>query len=154
MEISIERLWRNVYENIFTQLEIQGLLNPGEKIHLFALHRCFLHHIQHHLQSFQEAWNQHGLRKANNHSPLHLWLLHRKEGQDLSQVDEDYGVDWTGPHNHRPSNEITIPEIQLPRALNERDPAVLPNNNVSLSQALDAYCETVQSLKLMFDNTP
>lgn len=72
----------------------------------------------------------------------------------LFQVDEDYGVDWTGPHNHHPSNEITIPEIQLPRALNEWDPAVLPNNNVSLSQALDAYCETVQSLKLMFDTTP
>ncbi|KAL3978152.1 dystonin [Sarotherodon galilaeus] len=159
--IRIERLWRDVYENvldlfytIFTQLEIQGLLNPGEEIDLFALHRCFLHHIQHHLQSFQEAWNQHGLRTANNHSPLQLWLLHRKEGQDLSQVDEDYGVDWTGPHNHRPSNEITIPEIQLPRALNERELAVLPNNNVSLSQALDAYCETVQSLKLMFDTTP
>ncbi|KAL3975254.1 PH-interacting protein [Sarotherodon galilaeus] len=158
---NIERLWRYVYENvldlfytIFTQLEIQGLLNPGEEIDLFALHRCFLHHIQHHLQSFQEAWNQHGLRTANNHSPLHLWLMHRKEGQDLSQVDEDYGVDWTGPHNHRPSNEITIPEIQLPRALNEGELAVLPNNNVSLSQALDAYCETVQSLKLMFDNTP
>lgn len=72
----------------------------------------------------------------------------------LFQVDEDYGVDWTGPHNHRPSNEITIPEIQLPRALSERELAVLPNNNVSLSQALDAYCETVQSLKLMFDTTP
>ncbi|XP_063323677.1 uncharacterized protein LOC134621171 [Pelmatolapia mariae] len=61
----IERLWRDVYENvldlfytIFTQLEIQGLLNPGEEIDLFALHRCFLDHIQHHLQSFQEAWNQ------------------------------------------------------------------------------------------------
>lgn len=92
---SIERLWRDVYENvldlfytIFTQLEIQGLLNPGEEIDLFALHRCFLHHIQHHLQSFQEAWNQHGLRTANNHSPLQLWLLHRKEGQDLSQVHD------------------------------------------------------------------
>ncbi|XP_039884348.1 uncharacterized protein LOC120731420 isoform X1 [Simochromis diagramma] len=156
-----ERLWRDVYENvldfiytIFTQLQIQGLLNPGEEIDLFALHRCFLHHIQHHLQSFQEAWNQHGLRTANNHSPLHVWLLHLKEGQDLSQVDEDYGVDWTGQHNHRPSNEITIPEIQLPRALNERGLAVLPNNNISLSQALDAYCETVQSLKVMFDTTP
>lgn len=44
----------------------------------------------------------------------------------LFQVDEDYGVDWTGQHNRRPSNEITIPEIQLPDALNEQDPAVLP----------------------------
>ncbi|XP_041824008.1 uncharacterized protein LOC121628755 [Melanotaenia boesemani] len=150
----IERLWRDVYENIldlfytmFTQLEIQGLLNPGEEIDLFALHRCFLHHIQHHLQAFKEAWNQHGLRTENNCSPLQLWSLYRKEGHDFSQVPDDYGIDWTGPHSHLPSTEITIPEIQLPRLFSQQELAKLPHTNVPLSQALQVYIQTVHALK-------
>ncbi|XP_041823363.1 uncharacterized protein LOC121629368 isoform X1 [Melanotaenia boesemani] len=153
----IERLWRDVYENVldlfytmFTQLEIQGLLNPGEEIDLFALHRCFLHHIQHHLQAFKEAWNQHGLRTENNCSPLQLWSLYRKEGHDFSQVPDDYGIDWTGPHSHHPSTEITIPEIQLPRLFSQQELAELPHTNVPLSQALQVYIQTVHALKHLF----
>ncbi|XP_041823365.1 uncharacterized protein LOC121629368 isoform X3 [Melanotaenia boesemani] len=155
--IRIERLWRDVYENVldlfytmFTQLEIQGLLNPGEEIDLFALHRCFLHHIQHHLQAFKEAWNQHGLRTENNCSPLQLWSLYRKEGHDFSQVPDDYGIDWTGPHSHHPSTEITIPEIQLPRLFSQQELAELPHTNVPLSQALQVYIQTVHALKHLF----
>ncbi|XP_041823364.1 uncharacterized protein LOC121629368 isoform X2 [Melanotaenia boesemani] len=155
--VRIERLWRDVYENVldlfytmFTQLEIQGLLNPGEEIDLFALHRCFLHHIQHHLQAFKEAWNQHGLRTENNCSPLQLWSLYRKEGHDFSQVPDDYGIDWTGPHSHHPSTEITIPEIQLPRLFSQQELAELPHTNVPLSQALQVYIQTVHALKHLF----
>ncbi|XP_023818518.1 uncharacterized protein LOC105358284 [Oryzias latipes] len=153
----IERLWRDVYENvldlfytIFTELEIQGLLNPGEEIDLYALHRCFLLHIQQHLHAFAQAWNHHGLRTANNRSPLQLWLQHRREGHDFSQVNEDYGVDWTGPYNHRPSTEVTVPEIQLPHTLTEQELSALPNTNVPLSQSLQVYLETIHALKMMF----
>ncbi|KAF6728516.1 hypothetical protein FQA47_024388 [Oryzias melastigma] len=195
--IRIERLWRDVYENVldlfytlFTQLEIQGLLNPGDEIDIYALHRCFLHHIQQHLHTFKEAWNHHGLRTTNNRSPLQLWLQHRREGQDISevqlrlihiltcmkiyaeqwkciswlnskiqffslacltcQVNEDYGVDWTGPHNPRPLTEVIVPEIQLPRTLNEQELSALPNTNVPLGQSLQVYFETIHALRMMF----
>ncbi|KAJ8272597.1 hypothetical protein GJAV_G00091120 [Gymnothorax javanicus] len=137
---------------MFTQLEIQGLLNPAEEIDLFAPHRCFLHHIQDHLQAFKEAWNLHGLRTENNCSPLQLWSLYRKDGHDFSQVHDDYGVDWTGPHSPRPSTEITIPEIQLPRSLNEQELAELPHINVPLSQALHVYVQAVHALEHMLNN--
>lgn len=73
-------------------------------------------------------------------------------GHVFFQVDEDYGVDWTGPHNHR-STEITVPEVYLPRGLNEEELAALPNTSVPLSQALQVYFETINTLKPMFDST-
>lgn len=62
-------------------------------------------------------------------------------------------MDWTGPHNPRSSNEITVPEIQLPHALNVQELAVLPDTNVPLGQAVEVYCETVHTLRQMFDAT-
>ncbi|KAF1389905.1 hypothetical protein PFLUV_G00052430 [Perca fluviatilis] len=156
----IERLWRDVYENvldlyyaIFIQLEAEGLLNPDQEIDLYALHRCFMPHIQHNLQLFKEAWNHHGLRTASHRSPLQLWLLNHKEGQDVSQVDEDYGVDWEGPHTPCASF-VSVPEIQLLRPLSEHELAALPNCNVPFGEALAVYIETVQTLKGMLNQEP
>lgn len=70
----------DVYENVLDLskpsflMQVRGLLNPGEEIDLYALHTCFLHHIQQHLPTFKEAWSYHGLRTANNSSLLQLWL--------------------------------------------------------------------------------
>lgn len=72
----------------------------------------------------------------------------------LFQVEEEYGVDWTGPHNHHPSNVVNVPGIQLPRALDEQELAELPNTNVPFSQALGVYLETVHALKLLLDTPP
>ncbi|XP_062235963.1 uncharacterized protein LOC133933025 [Platichthys flesus] len=84
----IERLWRDVYVGvldlfyaIFTNLEREGLLNPVNEIHLYALHWCFLPHIQKHLQFFQRGWNCHRLRTEGNQSPLQLWTRHEHEAQ-------------------------------------------------------------------------
>lgn len=63
------------------------------------------------------------------------------------QFDEDYGVDWTGPYNHRPSNYIIIPETELPCTLTDEQLAALPSPSVPLSQAL--YSDTVRALKVM-----
>ncbi|KAK0145956.1 hypothetical protein N1851_015113 [Merluccius polli] len=69
--IRIERLWRDVYVGvldlfytIFTNVEREGLLNPDSEIHLYALHWCFVPHIQKHLQFFQCGWNCHRLRRG------------------------------------------------------------------------------------------
>ncbi len=89
--VRIERLWRDVYAGvldlfytIFTNLENDGLLNPDDEVHLYALQRCFLPHVQKHLQYFQDGWNHHKLRTEGNQSPIQLWLSHQL--QDPIQV--------------------------------------------------------------------
>lgn len=77
----------DLYYTIFIQLEAEGALNPDHEIDLYALHKCFMPHIQRSLQCFTEAWNHHGLRTANQRSPLQLWLLNHREGQEFSQVN-------------------------------------------------------------------
>lgn len=93
----IERMWRDVYEHaldlfyqLFTSLEHQGTLNPDSEIHLYALHRVFRPHIQSNLDSFQDAWNSHGLRTERNQSPQQLWIRYRDQGpvEDPSEVRE------------------------------------------------------------------
>ena len=83
----IERLWRDVFENVidlfyttFHRLEAEGWLNPDKETDLYALHRCYMPHIQSHLQQFQRAWNNHSLRTARNQSPLQLWWSKAREG--------------------------------------------------------------------------
>jgi len=92
--IRIERLWRDVYNSvldlfytIFTNLEREGFLNPDDEIHLYALHWCFLPHVQKHLQFFRDGWNCHRLRTEGNQCPLQLWSLNERDGQqDPTQV--------------------------------------------------------------------
>uniref|UniRef100_A0A3Q3H2N7 Integrase catalytic domain-containing protein n=1 Tax=Kryptolebias marmoratus TaxID=37003 RepID=A0A3Q3H2N7_KRYMA len=139
----IERLWRDVYENVldlyytvFMQMEAEGILNPDDEIELYSLHRCFMPHIQHGLHCFKEAWNNHGLRTSSHYTPLQLWLLNEKEGH------------WEGPHTPSTSN-VSIPEIQLMRPLNAEDLAALPDTDVPLTQALGVYIETVQAMRAL-----
>lgn len=155
----IERLWRDVFENVldlfytvFTSLESEGLLNPDKEIELFALHRCFVPQIQQHLFFFKDAWNHHGLRTAGNQSPLQLWLRNQREGEreDPPQVDQEYGVDWAGPHNHH-AEGVSVPEIQLLHPLSEQELATLPSPAVPFSQALAVYLETVHVLTVRLE---
>ncbi|XP_076842246.1 uncharacterized protein LOC143486736 [Brachyhypopomus gauderio] len=151
----IERLWRDVYSGvldlfytIFTNLEREGLLNPDEDVHLFALHWCFLPLIQRHLQFFKDSWNHHRLRTEQNQSPLQLWALHKHvEVQDPAQVNStEYGVDWTGSYSHHQPG-LEIPEVQLQRPLTEQELQRLPTPEGPLSCALDIYLETVNLIE-------
>ncbi|AWP19659.1 Hypothetical protein SMAX5B_013248, partial [Scophthalmus maximus] len=83
----IERLWRNVFENVIDlfyitllRLEAEGWLNPDKGTDLYALHRCYMPQIQSHLQQFQRAWINHSLRSARNQTPLQLWLSKPRDG--------------------------------------------------------------------------
>lgn len=90
----IERLWRDVFGGVldlfytsFCNLEREGLLNPDEEIHMYALHWSFLPQLQKHLQFFKDGWNHHRLRTEGNQSPLQLWTQNQREGsQDPLQV--------------------------------------------------------------------
>ncbi|XP_030219379.1 uncharacterized protein LOC115548716 isoform X1 [Gadus morhua] len=150
----IERMWRDVYEHaldlfyqIFTSLQDQGTLNPDNEVHLFALHRIFLPLIQQSLDSFRDAWNFHGLRTERNQSPQQLWRRYREQGpmEDPTEVPEEYGIDWNGPHSLH-GGTVSVPEVQLARELSDEEVAILPAPGVSLTDALRLYVETVQVL--------
>ena len=79
--IQIERLWRDVfsqylsmYHHLFYFMEDNGILDPGDVFHLYALHYIHMGRINNSLASFTEAWNGHPLRTANNLSPSQLWI--------------------------------------------------------------------------------
>ncbi|XP_060754200.1 uncharacterized protein LOC132864798 isoform X2 [Neoarius graeffei] len=153
----IERMWRDVYEHtldlfyqIFTSLEGQGILNPDSEVHLFALHHTFLPVIQHSLNSFRDAWNFHGLRTERNQSPQQLWIRYREQGpmEDPTQVYDDYGIDWNGPHR-LDGGMVSVPEVQLARELTEEELAILPHVGLSASDAIQCYVETVEVVSRM-----
>ncbi|CAL8235713.1 unnamed protein product [Boreogadus saida] len=151
----IERLWRDVFENVidlfhttFHRLEAEGWLNPDKETDLYALHRCYMPHIQSHLQQFQRAWNNHSLRTARNKSPLQLWWSKAREGNrtNFCQVHDECRVDWRGPE--RPVTDgVHIPELELPRALSVAELATLPNPAVPLPETIPIYIETVRILR-------
>ena len=69
----IERLWvdmhrsvTHLYYRLFYYLEQQGLLDPLNEIHLFALHYIFIPRINEALKLFRDGWNHHGIRTANH----------------------------------------------------------------------------------------
>ncbi|KAK0143146.1 hypothetical protein N1851_018730 [Merluccius polli] len=140
----IERMWRDVYEHaldlfyqIFTSLEDQGTLNPDNEVHLFTLHRIFFPLIQQSLESFRDAWNFHGLRTERNQSPQQLWRRYREQGpmEDPTEVPEEYGIDWNGPHSLH-GGTVSVPEVQLARELSDEEVAILPAPGVSVTDAL------------------
>ncbi|KAK0152016.1 hypothetical protein N1851_006586 [Merluccius polli] len=151
----IERLWRDVYVGvldlfytIFTNLE-RGLLNPDSEIHLYALHWCFVPHIQKHLQFFERGWNCHRLRTEGNQSPLQLWTRHEHEAQQGPiQVDMEFGVDWTGPCGHHQPG-VVVPEVQLQRSLTHQEVGSLPDPDGPLSNVLDVYVQSVSLSEML-----
>ncbi|XP_030001829.1 uncharacterized protein LOC115427420 [Sphaeramia orbicularis] len=157
----IERLWRDVYGNVldlfhtlFRNLELEGFLNPDNELELFALHWIYVPQLQQHLQAFKDAWNHHSLRTERGQSPMQLWLSQTREGNnaDPLQVADDYGVDWTGPHNPYPDG-VTVPDAQLPRQLTQAEIASLPDPDIPFSAALQAYMDTVNIIKDIFQQT-
>lgn len=107
----IERLWVDMrisvtmmYSNLFYFMEEQGLLDPLNEMHIFALHYTFIPRINHGLLLFQNGWNHHSIRTANHLSPYQLFVqgllqLHASglTAMDLfDNADEFYGTDDHG----------------------------------------------------------
>ena len=76
----IERAWVDVYKgslcifhDLFTSLEVCGLLDINNPIHMFALHFTYRPLIQRSLNEFVAAFNRHPLSTEGGKSPLQLW---------------------------------------------------------------------------------
>ena len=89
----IERLWRDLFTDcvsyfyfLFYSMEVEGLLDPCDPIHLYALHLVFLPKIQQQLDLFWNGWCMHRLRTEGNRTPHQLWIL----GIHNLQIEQPY----------------------------------------------------------------
>lgn len=95
----IERLWRDVYEGVFSLfyqlfyfMEEQGILDPLNQLHIAALHHVFLPRINEKLELWRNAWSRHRMRTVRS-SPLRLWIagqLQNPVGTEISSSDLQY----------------------------------------------------------------
>eukprot|EP00795_Rhopilema_esculentum_P007338 gene7338-13069_t len=119
----IERLWAEVnrvvnkyYKELFGWMELQGILDQLNEIHLAALHYVFLPKIEKSLAEFTSQWNYHGLRTMNNMSPLALWRQHVTV-ETPGTADDYNGVDYniSDSSSIETSNNIVVLEslVQL-----------------------------------------
>ncbi|XP_031165359.1 uncharacterized protein LOC116057094 [Sander lucioperca] len=77
----IERLWGdmwrgviNVYHDLFRFLEREGIVDPDNEMHLWALQYVYLPRINRDLNAFTNQWNHHGLRTERHQSPLQIFV--------------------------------------------------------------------------------
>ncbi|GAA5999301.1 hypothetical protein JCM5350_007118 [Sporobolomyces pararoseus] len=145
----IERLWRDVFswkimtfKAAFEGFEAEGILNPTNSVHLWALHLVYLPLINRALDSFVLEWNYHKLRTEHK-SPVALFrrgvLQARRAGFDIfaspfrganTSTDDDivaaegissfamYGATYGRARETEPRDQhVRIPEI--PRFLTD-----------------------------------
>ncbi len=88
-------------------MEHNGILDPINEKHLFALHYIFVSRINRSLQQFKEAWNSHGLRTEKGQTPNQIFtagmLTLRYSGLNAVDVFEsvsgEYGLSEEGASN-------------------------------------------------------
>ena len=76
----IERLWRDVFCNVchtfyctFQIMEQCGILQRGNRVHMFLLHFVYQPRINKAIESFVLAWNEHPMRTERNWSSIQMW---------------------------------------------------------------------------------
>lgn len=124
----IERLWREVnrivcsrFVNIFSFLEVNGLFNPLNEIHLCCLHLVYIPLINSSLQELTSSWNHHHVTSECNLSPRQLWISGMVEMRNsgYSAVQDvlggtnfaQHGVDEDGPVPRlQTNNNVQVPE--------------------------------------------
>ena len=90
----IERLWRDIffgrtsiYYDLFTCMEVSGMLDPCNEIDMYALHYVFLPRINKNLEEFSAAHSMAPISTEKNKSPVQLWI------QGLTNVcNSEYSV--------------------------------------------------------------
>lgn len=114
--VCMERAWKDVrkettevYRQIFLHLENElHVLDMQNPIHRLCLYLVFQPRIQASLNNTAAAWNLHRMRTEGSKSPWSIWQLSREKGirqgwwtgdpgDDLHEVDEDYGIDPEAP---------------------------------------------------------
>ena len=103
-------------------MELSGILNPEDPVHLFTLHLVFIPRINQSLFQFAEAFNHHNVRTERNWSPYQMWvngMMHHDNPLAHGGVDEEpfdfeyYGTDPHGSTSLDNDNNVVVDEINL-----------------------------------------
>ena len=139
----VERAHRDIYSGVlcffartFTHLEDNGLLDPLNEMHLFALHYTFIPRINKCLQEFKRQWENHPLSTEGNRSPLQLYTAGMLENEHsgyaavASVFDagsmHDYGFDPSGPFPMEEEDyQVVVPATTV--QLSDQQIALLEN---------------------------
>jgi hypothetical protein len=139
----IERLWRDarqsfvgIYHRLFYFMESQGILDPLNEVHMYALHFVYLPRIRRSIEEFVLQWNNHPLSSEQNKTPYQIWIEGFYSQANSSQravrlalesaaVDSvNYGVDDYGPLTElQTNNHVTVPRSSI--QLTDEQEAVL-----------------------------
>ena len=117
----IERLWGEsnrvvsaYYKELFTFMEMNGILDSTSELDIFALHYVYTTRIERSIMEFVQQWNFHGLRTMGGRSPLAIWNegIITDPNADVSFTNEnEYGVDDHGPLPAlQTDNNVQVPE--------------------------------------------
>ena len=124
----IERFWRDlhrcvtgIYYRLFYFLEEQGILDPLNEYHLFALHFIYLPRINRSMEEFRSGWNHHSICTEHNATPLQLFSAGalRLQNSGAVAVDffdhvlENYGLEEEGIAGNDGGIEIPVNNIPL-----------------------------------------
>lgn len=102
----IERLWgdlwrglSNVYYDLFSFLESEGIIDIDNERHMFALHYVYLPRLNRDLASFVDQWNNHGLRTEQHATHLQIFVQGclERQGQTTTAMQSVYGEGQEGP---------------------------------------------------------
>ena len=176
----IERLWRDLFTGctclfyqLFHHMEVTGILDIDNEVHMFSLHYVYLPRINVSLEYFIQAWNNHPLSSERYMTPIQLWIsglsrVAQPDSELLTEVcipaynnystcilqaffitQEDayvYGIDWNGPTTeYDDDNTVTLPETACP--LEPRDfeelKATISPLTPSENHGIEIYLATV-----------
>ena len=99
-------------------MEDNGILDPSDIVHMYALHYIYIMRINSSLASFTEVWNGHPLRTANNSSPFQLWICGMlRHGHEMSPLLQG-SIDLSNSNTTSPPVPI---EQELQRHVNPSD---------------------------------
>ena len=166
----IERLWRDMhrsvtrlYYRLFYFLEHQGLLEPNNECHLFAVHYIYLPRINRALNQFKQSWNSHSIRTEHCHTPNQLFtagsLLLQRSGlvalDFFDAVNEDvYGLSEEGLVSVDTAVDVPINRINLSREhMMELQQAINPLAD-SENYGIELYQRTILFLTSLAEQHP
>lgn len=122
----IERFWGdlwtgmiNVYHGLFTFLESEGIIDPDNELHMWALQYVYLPRINRDLGVFRRRWNNHGLRTERFSTPVQLFVRAclRMQNRPLRAIQ---GV-FEGPVNAPELQGGVLPQGPDPGMAQEQD---------------------------------
>ena len=110
-----------IYYRLFYFLQEQGILDPLNEYHLFALHFIYLPRINRSMEEFRSGWNHHSIRTEHNATPLQQFsagaLCLQNSGavalDFFDHVLENYGLEEEGIAGNDGGIEIPVNHIQL-----------------------------------------